>query len=344
MTPPRLAGIDIARGLALIGMFIAHAAPYPDPDAEWIVDGRSSLLFATLAGVSLGLMSGSAEPTAERGRMRQTVVLRALLLILLGLVLWIVPTDIAIILDYYGVMFLLLVPLLFLPRRVLAIVAVTLFVIAPLLADAAQPIVDGATTPALVVVPVEWLLTGYYPALVWLPVLILGLIAARSDLRRVGTQLLVLLGGIGGMLVGYGAAAVVPGVDASAHSATHAEILGSGGFAFTVIGALLLLTGPALGAVGGGLRFALAPVAAMGSMPLTIYTGQILVIASFFIAAGRPFVVYDSWALVVWLIIGSALFALLWRRFVGPGPLEWVMRQLTSPPSLATDRTPTTTT
>ncbi len=337
MTPPRLAGIDVARGLALIGMFIAHAAPYPNPDAEWIVDGRSSLLFATLAGVSLGLMSGGEEPTAQRGRMRLTVVLRAVLLILLGVALWILPTDIAIILDYYGVMFLLLAPLLFLPRPVLAIVAVTLFVIAPLLADAAEPLADSATTPAFVVVPVDWLLTGYYPALVWLPLLILGLIAARSDLRRVGTQLLVLLGGIAGMTVGYGAAAVLPGVDASAHSATHAEIAGSGGFAFTVIGALLLLTGPALGLVGRGIRFALTPVGAMGSMPLTIYTGQILVIASFFVAAGRPFVVYDSWALVAWLIIGSALFALAWRRFVGPGPLEWVMRRLTSPPALTAE-------
>jgi uncharacterized membrane protein YeiB len=168
------------------------------------------------------------------------------------------------------------------------------------------------------------------------------LIAARSDLRRVRTQLLVLLGGIGGMIAGYGATAVLPGADASAHSATHAEIAGSGGFAFTVIGALLLLTGPALGVVGRGIRFALAPVGAMGSMPLSIYTGQILVIASFYIAAGRPFVVYDSWALVAWLIIGSALFALTWRRFVGPGPLEWVMRQLTSPPALEGDRVPTT--
>ena len=61
--PSRLQGIDLARALAVCGMFAAHliALPLPvigDP-ATWIgvAGGRSSILFATLAGVSLALIT-----------------------------------------------------------------------------------------------------------------------------------------------------------------------------------------------------------------------------------------------------------------------------------------------
>ena len=332
MNSERLAGIDIARGFALIGMFVAHAAPRAG-ETELVVDGRSALLFATLAGVSLGLMSGGARPTARRGQMRVAVILRALFLIGLGLVLWVIPTNIAIILDYYGVMFLLLVPLLFLPRAWLAGIAVVLFWIAPLLAAWVKPTATGSSTPWQVALILDRLLTGYYPALVWLPLLVVGLIAARSDLGRPQVQYTVALGGIVAAVIGYGAAALLPGVSAAAHSSTHAEILGSGGFAFAVIGVLLIATRPDFG-WSRMLARLFAPIGAMGAMPLTVYTAQILVIAGFFIAAGRSFdVEYQSWWLVVGLVVGSAVFASLWRRFVGRGPLEWAIRRLSSPPS-----------
>ena len=128
-------------------------------------------------------------------------------------------------------------------------------------------------------------------------------------------------------------AAILPGVSAEAHSSTHAEILGSGGFAFAIIGMLLIATRPDFG-WSRMLARLFAPVEAMGAMPLTVYTAQILVIASFFIAAGQSFgVEYQSWWLVAALIVGSALFALLWRRLVGRGPLESAIRRVSSPPS-----------
>jgi uncharacterized membrane protein YeiB len=328
----RLAGIDIARGFALGGMSIAHAAPRAD-ESELIVDGRSALLFATLAGVSLGLMSGGARPTQRRGQMRVAVLLRALFLVGLGLLLWVIPTNIAIILDYYGVMFLLLVPLLFVRRGWLAGIAVVLFVVAPLLATQVNPIATDASTPWQVALILDRLLTGHYPALVWLPVLIVGLIAARSDLRRPRVQYTVAIGGILAAAVGYGTAALLPGLSAEAHSSTHAEILGSGGFAFAVIGVLLIATRPGSG-WSRMLGRLLSPIEAMGAMPLTVYTAQILVIASFFVAEGRQFgVEYQSWWLVAGLVVGSALFAVLWRRFAGRGPLEYAIRRLSSPPS-----------
>ena len=54
----RIGGLDLARGLAVLGMFGAHldigTELTADP-ASWaaVVDGRSSILFATLAGLAV---------------------------------------------------------------------------------------------------------------------------------------------------------------------------------------------------------------------------------------------------------------------------------------------------
>ncbi|MDD7963710.1 hypothetical protein PUW80_15315, partial [Microbacterium sp. NE1TT3] len=52
------------------------------------------------------------------------------------------------------------------------------------------------------------------------------------------------------------------------HSGGTAEILGSGGFALAVVALCLLLSRP--------LRWALLPLAALGSMPLTAYTVHVV--------------------------------------------------------------------
>src|SRR5690554_808019 len=158
-TPGRIDAVDIARGLAILGMFAAHAMPRAD-ESELLVDGRSSILFATLAGVSIGLLSGGSDPPARgsRGRIVQVVLIRALFVFLLGLLLWTLGSEIAIILDYYAVMFLLVLPLLFASRAVLAGVAVVVLFGAPVLADAVDA---GERAPASVPeVLREYLLTG----------------------------------------------------------------------------------------------------------------------------------------------------------------------------------------
>src|SRR6186713_1079185 len=87
--PGRLFGPDLARGIALLGMFAAHVAF--EGDEHWY-DGRPSILFATVAGVSLGLITGGAEPAprGERGRHYGGVALRGLALIALGAFLTVV--------------------------------------------------------------------------------------------------------------------------------------------------------------------------------------------------------------------------------------------------------------
>jgi uncharacterized membrane protein YeiB len=321
--PSRVAGIDIARGLAVLGMFSAHALPRAD-DAELLVDGRSSILFAILAGISLGIMTGGQRPSEPGGRADRVlgIVWRSIVLLMLGLLLSTAPSGVLVILDYYGIMFLLMVPLLFFPRWVLALLALILAVAAPAMAEAAEES-TGLTLPLPDVLD-GYLLTGSYPALVWLPFLLAGLIAARSDLGRLATQGWMTGGGALAAVAGYGAASVLPGVTAEAHSGSTAEIVGTGGFAVAIVGVLLFLTSPERTGFGEVVRLVLWPIGAIGSMALTVYTLQILALAVFVQLKddGGEVIQYPGWPLLIGMTISCLLFACCWRWFLGKGPLE----------------------
>src|SRR4051812_1907842 len=316
----RIDGVDIARGIAVLGMFVAHILP--DGETENLADGRSSVLFATLAGVSLGLITGGAEPPPRGARsvLRRSVALRGLALILLGLFLWTLDSGIAIILDYYGVFFLVLLPVLFAPRRVLVPLALAFATVGTAVLGVApvspQPLVGASR---LLWLPIEWFLTGYYPGLLWLGYVLTGLVLARSDLRRRTTQAAMALGGATACAFGYGGA-ILLGRDASAHSNTLWEGFGAGGLAVAVIGVLLLVASN--GSVGARILW---PLGSVGRMPLSVYTAQILVLAAF--ASAHPSGASDAeeWTLLTALVVGGLAFAMLWRLFLGKGPLERAM-------------------
>jgi uncharacterized membrane protein YeiB len=319
----RIAAIDVARGLAILGMFAAHTLTR-DLDYDTIADGRSSILFATLAGVSLGLMTGGARPLSTgRSAARLGIGVRALLLILLGVLLDVPRTDIAVILDYYGIGFLLLLPLLFAPRLVLALAAFLAATLGPLVAN----LLDDDFDEPVIDLLADYLFTGDYPAAIWLAYLAVGLICARSGLTKLRTQIAMIGGGAAGMLAGYGAAIVLPGVTANAHTDSTAEVVGSGGFAVALIGLLLLVMSPLLGKVGGGIRAVFSPISAVGSMPLTIYTAQLIVLAVYIEVQPEAFDIEYPLSLFLAMSIAAIVFAVLWRRFLGAGPLERFMKR-----------------
>ncbi|SEM86019.1 DUF418 domain-containing protein [Cryobacterium sp. TMT1-3] len=324
----RVVAIDIARGLAIIGMFVAHAVPRAG-DAELFVDGRSSILFATLAGVSLGIMTGSAHPLLRGQRSDRVIgiLIRALFLFLLGVLLSSLNSGVAVILHFYALMFLLLIPMLFLHRWLLGVIGVIFLVGAPLL-GAAQNEVDAGAPPISYFVD-YFFLNGTYPVLIWMPFLLAGLIIARSDLARPRTQVALVGAGASAAVAGYGAAVVVPGISAQAHSGSIAEVLGSGGLAVMLIAALLWLTAVEREAPARSLRGILSPIAATGSMALTIYTVQILALA---VVAGGTEIDYPGWPLLVGMLLLTLLGAGLWRQFLGKGPIERLLAWLTRGP------------
>lgn len=330
----RLVGLDAARGLALLGMFVAHVAPTTQ---ERLVDGRSAILFAVIAGMSVGLLTprqpaatgvdAAAPPPSPRGSPFLTIAIRGTALLLLGLVLLLLRPPLAVILDVYGLGLLLLVPVLRAPRVVLAVLAAVAVVGGPL-AIAAIDAAGVAGLPLPVVLLDYWFAGGAYPLLLWIGYLLVGLLLARCDLRRLRTRVGMLVGGAAASAAGYGAAALLPGVDASAHADTTAEALGSGGLAVALVAALLLL-GDLPGRVGDAIRVVLLPIAAAGAMPLTLYVAHVLVLAGFAAANGGAIlpVEYPGWLLPA-LLLGAPILATAWRLLIGRGPLEAGMRAL----------------
>jgi uncharacterized membrane protein len=325
----RLVGLDVARCLALLGMVAAHVL-----DDSPLVDGRASALFAVLAGVSLVLL--------ERRTTRRGIALRAVLIALLGLALGELDTGIAVILTYYGVLFVLGLPFLRLPARVLWPLAALWAVAAPVVShlvrpelperQTASPAFDQLAEPGHLLS--ELLFTGYYPAFVWLAYLLLGLAIGRSDLRSPALQARLVAVGAPLALAAYAVSQVLtaqPGLarlepDATyygttptgdgagwlllvaPHSGTPFDLLQTGGCAMAVTGLCLLVAGAVP-------PRPLAVLFGAGTMTLTLYTLHVVMRTERVWPAEEPS--SYGWHVVVLLAIGAA-FAAAHRR----GPLE----------------------
>ena len=125
----RIVGIDLARCLAIFGMFAVHIGP---TDAQgWLgtsyaaAHGRASLLFVLVAGVGVSLLGTSPRTTGAQVRIR--LLWRALLLLPLGLSLQELDHGAAVILQDYAVLFVVATVALLLPDRwLLGAAAITL--------------------------------------------------------------------------------------------------------------------------------------------------------------------------------------------------------------------------
>lgn len=193
----RLVGVDVARCLALLGMVATHVLAERDADgslttAQWLAGGRASALFAVLAGVSLALMTGRRTPVRGRERASRSagLAVRAVLIALLGLTLGGLEHGIAVILTYYGVLFLLGLPFLGLSTRPLLALAAVWVVLGPVVSQLVRPHLParGFGSPSFEQLAdpgrllSELLFTGYYPVVPWLAYVLLGLALGRSDL------------------------------------------------------------------------------------------------------------------------------------------------------------------
>jgi uncharacterized membrane protein len=360
----RLLGVDAARGTALLGMVAVHVLPPTDPDGsrslvDLVASGRSAATFAVLAGVGVALATGGRRPRRgqERARSRVALLVRALLLGLVGLALGSVESGLAVILAYYAVLFVIAAGVLGVRPARLAGAALAVAVVVPVVSFAvrdALPDPDRANpTFAALAEPAELLslllLTGYYPALAWTAYLLVGLAVGRLQLARTrvaagialtGALLALLAEATSAFLLrvlgGYERLAEVERVPAgrgivdlasanqfgnvptsspwwlavdAPHSSTPPDLVATTGTALLVLGLALLLA-PRAAAL-------LRPLAALGAMPLTLYTVHVLTVAA--VETDDPLTFY-----LAQIGVGAAA-ALLWRRYVGRGPLEAVL-------------------
>ncbi|WP_073945955.1 DUF418 domain-containing protein [Streptomyces kebangsaanensis] len=219
----RLIGIDLARGLAVFGMYSAHVGPDvtvggPVGFLLETARGRSSALFAVLAGFSLVLITGRPRPRTGRAG-RQAVarmVIRAAVLMVLGYALTALGTGVDVILSFYGLLFLAVLPLYRLRARTLALIAVAEALVLPqVLYVLRKSMEEGNWADAVIAGDplaritgtrgvVELLFTGEYPALTWMPFLLAGMAVARLDLAGPGVRSRLALAGGALALLGYG--------------------------------------------------------------------------------------------------------------------------------------------
>jgi len=339
---PRILGVDIARGLAVIGMFGAHIAvtvpwDWNDP-STWldVVHGRSSILFALLAGVSIAIISGGRVPAAGNmlGQARVRIVVRAGLIFAIGGVLEALGTRIAVILPVYALLFVVSIPFLRWRPRSLLLLAGALAIVSPLIHVFVAPLPDTILTregefPNLV-------LWGAYPGIIWIVFVLVGLAIGRLDLSAPRVQGMML--GFGALLAalayaagdlawvslgrnfGDGTRGSLPDYagelqfgslfTTEAHSGSTFEVVGSTGFALAVLGLCLL--------VSGRLRWVLYPVAAVGAMALTAYTAHVVVLA----ALGDESFEQPDNTLYLAFVAAALLGCTLWTVLLGRGPLE----------------------
>ena len=361
----RIGGIDIARALAIFGMFYAHVGKewWGNPVAEFLAgipDGRSSILFALLAGVSLSIITGRNVPFIgeEMRAARLRVVGRSCVLLIIAAILGALGTAVAIILAYYAAWFVAALPFSRWSARKLFIAAAVFAVAGPLVTN----LTVNWFLPGLSIWPggdpntflFEVFITGTYPGLVYMAFVLAGMGIGRLELTSTANHVRFVASGVVLMMCGYGASwpltnTIVddvvgpsssaqgmetaaqasswnPGltwvgspfpdlysfVTAEPHTGTVFEAVGSGGFAIAVLGVCLL--------VGNLAGTVLYPLAAAGSMSLTVYSAHIVAIAF-----NPEWIFSESSAPILWLVGTSLVVCPLLKLRFRRGPLEWIM-------------------
>lgn len=377
----RLVGIDLARAIAVFGMYVVHIGPplsATDGVGSWIrylADGHSSVLFATLAGFSLVLIAGQREPkTGLAGRQaRARIAIRAVVLLAVGTVMARFYGEVVII-GFYGVYFLLALPLVRLRARTLAIIAAALALVTPQLAFVLNSQLSGsiqqnisAHDPLLQLSNVgvlDLLLTGFYPAITWISFVVAGMALGRLDLSATAVQWRLAIFGAAITVAAYGTSLLLAGSgalrstaeDGSSSSGGSGSVpLDSGAFADKGSASGLLAAGPhsgttfdIIGSVGVAILMIVAATVAMERLPrlrrlatpvIAVGTMSLTAYVGHFVIQGwLPYAGagYDeeSWTTLIMFVLGAIVFAGIWSRFFRRGPLEYLLNAATKPAKL----------
>lgn len=323
----RIEGLDVARVLAILGMFAAHVG---DDTAQtgwtWLAvsHGRPSALFAILAGVSITLMltrragvPGNLAGPEDVAHTRWRVGIRGLMLIPLGYLLSAVGAPVIIILANLGVMFLLSLIAFRWAAWALWSAAGAFVVFGQVLVTEITPLAQSTGVHGLPVI--EKLVSEHYPAVSWMGYILAGMAVGRLALQVRRTQIILATAGGAGLAVAKAIDVAAGGpqttmqsqwLSTEPHSYSPLEMFGNLASAFLVIGVCLWLAQVA--------RPLVWPLIAAGSMALTLYVAQVIVIA----AVGNEMVWQPSNESLVALCLSAVTFASLWRWLVGQGLLE----------------------
>lgn len=321
-------GIDLARGLAVVGMLAAHMTELPafvwsDP-ATWagVASGRSSVLFAVLAGVSVAIVTGGPDRlSAGRAPIaRARLAVRAACIWAIGIVLALTAVPIYGILPAYGILFLLALPAVRWRAGVLFATAAGLALAGPLIVYAASaapwdatPLGDALSTA-----------TGWhYPFPLWAAYLAAGMGIGRLRLGDARVSAALVLAGAALVLLGDGVigeaspavGTVAALLSTEPHSSGIGEAIGTGGFAIAAVGVCVLLCRTPV-------RWVAIPVRAVGTMPLSAYASQYVLWAVMTAGALDPLGEFRALEPLWPFAIALSVVCTAWALLVGRGPLE----------------------
>lgn len=340
----RQPGYDVARAIAVLGMIMVDVrhemlAYHGSALLRWLFDGiegKAAALFVLLAGAGLSLRTHRPDDDYEPTIDSRPLVERALLLIVLGLLLlhlW--EYDI---LHFHGVYLLLAIPLLRAPSRALWLLAVAAVWIAMVLARELDWAVPPTLTPGGVVRHVFF--NGLYPVFPWIAFVLVGMAIGRLALgdRRVRRRTLTIAAAI---------ALLAFGLDALGRHERQHHGLGLGGYAdwlltwpraprpFFIVSGCAIAVATICGCIELTQRRPLGrgvlALVATGQLAFTIYVLHvvaILVPLEHGLLRGEPLELALAYAMACY---GAAIaFALWWRRRWRHGPLEGLLRQVTT--------------
>lgn len=371
----RLVGVDLARGIAVLGMFAAHVGPDAGRGGGIgfvmeLTHGRSSALFAFLAGFSILLITGRrAAKTGRDGRQAVVkVLIRAGILLVLGTALTALGTAVEVILAYYGLYFLLALPLRRLRAVTLAVIAAVSALVLPQLWFAVLAQDTGWIDAVNRFDPLAWasgrgdptgsaggltglLLTGSYPALSWLPFVIAGMAVARLDLSATVIRVRLALTGVGLALLGYGGSALAlqlsPGETAPFGIMNapwwsdlaedppgwryRLSAIPHSESTFSILGntgVAITVLVACLAACDGSRRFRRLATPLIAVGTMSL-TAYVFHVAAI-AALGFDTLPADSLPVLLGLSVIILMFAACWTQFFRRGPLEWLLNRVTA--------------
>lgn len=347
-TGARSVGLDAARGLAVVGMFIQHfgATALSAP----VVSGNTTLLFVLCGGMAYAIMSRRSDERDEAAEtFRSRMLSRSVFIAALGYLLILLNTPFGVILPAYAGLFVLALTLRNRSVRFLAWTAGALLFVAPVIS-----VVGGALLPHSAL----WadVMGGPISAVALSCAFVTGMLLGRLNLARPWAPARLMAVGAGALAVGLAVGTWVlsavqepferwlvsvqpvgaQGADEFAawpmnteqplwlmlvsnapHSASTVQTLAGIGFALVVLGLCQLLEKRA--------PVAFAPFALAGRVPLTLYAAQFVIIWVAGLAGIEVSLVEIPFGE---LIIAAVTIAGAWaltRR--GSGPLETLMRR-----------------
>ncbi len=352
-TTHRLDGLDLARGLAVVGMVLvnfmyvfshdpltqldAGLSPAHEPSLVGIgaallvftlLAGRAVAIFLVLFGIGISLQSRRAQGRGQRA-WRSPLVARYLLLILVGLAL--LPVWEADILHFIGFFGLLSLMVVRLPSRVLLAGCVVLLLAAEVLrlqfdyhagwqaGAVGSEYLDLWTATGQLR---QLVFNGYHPLFPWWSYVLYGMVLGRLDLRSPRILRRLVWAGIvvtvdGSILQWLG----VPAEFFPPHSLF--VVLGMANATWVIAACLWLCTSRG----GGWLRDALR---SMGRLAFTHYPGHVLlgILPVMVLRSERmDMTLQNSFFLSLFYLGSTLLLGSWWLNHHPQGPLEGLLRR-----------------